>query len=63
MHVDKMMQSIYLSVILHFEHKKIPILAVFTWFLILGKKQPRPQEFSLKKWVREKPWGWGWVKR
>ena len=47
------MQSTYLSVILHFEHKKITIHAVFTWFLILGKKQPRPQGFSLKKWVRE----------
>ena len=50
--VDKMMQSTYLRVILHVEHKKIPIHAVFTWFLILGKKQPRPQGFSLKD-------GWG----
>ena len=36
--VDKMMQSTYLRVILHFKHKKLPIHAVFTWFLILGKK-------------------------
>ena len=29
-----------------------------------GKEQPRPQGFSLKKWVgREKPWGRGWAKR
>ena len=28
--VDKMMQSTYLRVILHVEHKKIPIHAVFT---------------------------------
>ena len=29
-----------------------------------GKEQPRPQGFSLKKWVgREKPWRRGWAKR
>ena len=25
----------------------------------LHGEQPRPQGFSLKKWVREKPWGGG----
>ena len=28
-----------------------------------GVKQPRPQGFSLKKWVGEKPWGRGWVSK
>ena len=37
--VDKMKQSTYLCVILHVKHKKLPILSVLTWFLILGKIQ------------------------
>ena len=37
--VAKIMQSAYLCVIFHVKHKKIPFLAVLTWFLILGKIQ------------------------
>ena len=37
--VDKMKQNTYLCVILHVKHKKLPILAVFTRFLILRKIQ------------------------
>ena len=31
------MQSAYLCVILHFKYKKLPFMAILTWFLILGK--------------------------
>ena len=34
---DKMKRIIYLCVILHVKHKRLPILAAFTRFLILGK--------------------------
>ena len=34
-----MMQSAYLYVILHIKHKKLPFIAVLTWFLILCKIQ------------------------
>ena len=37
--VAKIMQSAYLCVIFHVKHKKLPFLAVLTWFLILGKIQ------------------------
>ena len=37
--VDKMMQSAYLCVILFVKYNKLALLAVLTWFLILGKKQ------------------------
>ena len=37
--VDKVKRSTYLCVILHVKHKKLPILAVFAWFLILGEIQ------------------------
>ena len=37
--VDKMMQSNYLCVILHVKRKKLLILTVFTWFLMLDKIQ------------------------
>ena len=33
------MQSAYLCVIFHVKHKKLPFLAVLTWFWILGKIQ------------------------
>ena len=49
-------------------HQKI----LNNWATYMGKNQPRPQGFSLKKWVvafshpthflREKPWGRGWGK-
>ena len=35
--VDKMIQSNYLCVILHVKRKKLLLLTVFTWFLILDK--------------------------
>ena len=35
----KMIQSAYLCVILHVKRKKLPFLAVLTWFLILDKIQ------------------------
>ena len=37
--VDKMMQSNYLCVILHVKRKKLLILTVFIWFLMLDKIQ------------------------
>ena len=37
--VAKTMQSAYLCVIFHVKYKKLPFLAVLTWFLILGKIQ------------------------
>ena len=43
----KIMQSAYLCVTFRVEHKKLPILAVLTWFLILGKIQ-EDQRLSTK---------------
>ena len=43
----KIMQSAHLCVIFRVEHKKIPILAVLTCFLILGKMQ-EDQKLSTK---------------
>jgi len=37
--VDELMQSAYLCVLLHVKHKKLPFIAVLTWYLILGKIQ------------------------
>ena len=37
--MDKMLQSNYLCVILHVKRKKLLVLTVFTWFLILDKIQ------------------------
>ena len=45
--VDKMKQSTYLCVILLVKHKKLLILSVLTWFLILGKIQDGAQEGDL----------------
>ena len=42
--VAKVMQNAYLCVIIHVKHKKIPFLAVLTWFLILGKIQDGCQD-------------------
>ena len=38
--VAKIMQNVYLCVIFHVKHKKLPFLAVFTWFPILGRWRP-----------------------
>ena len=35
----KIMQSAYLCIIFHVKHKKLPFLAVLTWFPTLGKIQ------------------------
>ena len=35
--LPKIMQSTYLCVIFHVNHQKLTLLAVLTWFLILGK--------------------------
>ena len=37
--VAKIMQSAYLCVIIHLERKKLPFLAVLTWFLIHGNSK------------------------
>ena len=52
--VGEMTQSTYLCVILHVKHKKLPILSVFTRFLVLGKIQdggPDGDHF----WGRHRP--------
>ena len=36
---EKMIQSIYLCVILQVKHKKLPFIAMLSWFLILDKIQ------------------------
>ena len=35
----KMMQSAYFCVIFHVKYKKLPFLAVLTWFLLLSKSK------------------------
>ena len=37
--VNEMMQRAYLCVILHLKHRKLPFMAILTWFLILGEIQ------------------------
>ena len=49
-----MIQSAYLLVILHVEHKKLPFTAILTWFLILGKIQDGGQEGD-HSWWRHRP--------
>ena len=36
---DEMLQSAYLCVILHVQDKKLRVITILTWFLILGKIQ------------------------
>ena len=48
--VAKIMQSVCLCVIFHVKHKKLPSLAVLTWFLILGKIQDCRQDGDLCWW-------------
>ena len=48
------MQSNYLCVILHVKRKKLFILTVFTWFLILNKIQDGGQEGD-HVWKRYRP--------
>ena len=50
-----MMQSAYLCVILHVQHKKLPFIAVLTWFLILGKIQDGSQDGDHCKWRHRPP--------
>ena len=48
--LDKMMQSNYLSVVLLVKHKKLLIVTVFTWFLVLEKMQD-----GYHVWWRHRP--------
>ena len=50
--VAKIMQSAYLCVIVHV--KQLPFLAVFTWFLVLGKIQDVGQDGD-HCWWRHRP--------
>ena len=52
--VDELMQNVYLCVILHVKHKKVPFIAILTWFLILGKIQDSAQGGG-HCWRRHKP--------
>ena len=52
--VAKIMQSAYLRDIFHVKHKKLPLLAVLTWFLILGKIQNVSQDAD-HCWWRHRP--------
>ena len=52
--VAKIMQSAYLCVIFHVKHKKLPFLAVLTWFLLLGKIQDGGQDGD-HCWWRHRP--------
>ena len=52
--VDELMQNVYLCVILHVKHKKVPFIAILTWFLILGKIQDSAQGGG-HCWRRHRP--------
>ena len=52
--VNEMMQRAYLCVILHVKHKKLPFIAILTWFLILGKIQDGGQGGD-HYWWRHRP--------
>ena len=52
--VNEMMQRAYLCVILHLKHKKLPFIAILTWFLILGKIQDGGQGGD-HCWWRHRP--------
>ena len=46
--------NVYLCVILHVKHKKVPFIAILTWFLILGKIQDSAQGGG-HCWRRHRP--------
>ena len=52
--VAKILQSTYLCVIFHVNHKTLPFLAVLSWFLILGKIQGGGQDGD-HCWWRHRP--------
>ena len=52
--MDKIKQNTYLSVVLHVKHKQLPILTVFTLFLIHGKIQDGSQDGN-HCWWRHRP--------
>ena len=52
--VAKILQSAYLCVIFHVNHKILPFLAVLSWFLILGKIQGGGQDGD-HCWWRHRP--------
>ena len=45
--VANIMQSAWLCVIFHVKHKKLPFLAVLTWFLLFGKIQDGGQDATI----------------
>ena len=53
--VAKIMQSAYLCIIFHVKHKKLPFLAVLTWFPILGKIQDVHHCWWLVKKIKLRP--------
>ena len=53
--VVKIMQSAYLCVTVHVKHKKLPFLAVLTWFLILGKIQDGGNDGDHCRWRHRPP--------
>ena len=52
--VDELMQNVYLCVILHVKLKKVPFIAILTWFLILGKIRDSAQGGG-HCWRRHRP--------
>ena len=50
----EMMQRAYLCVILHVKDKKLPFIAILTWFLVLGKIQDGGQDGD-HCWWRHRP--------
>ena len=52
--VAKILQSTYLCVIFHVNHKTLPFLAVLSWFLLLGKIQDGGQD-GYHCWWRHRP--------
>ena len=52
--VSEMMQRAYLCVILHVKHKKLPFIAILTWFVIRGKIQDGGQGGD-HCWWRHRP--------
>ena len=53
--VSEMTQRAYLCLILHVKHKKLPFIAILTWFLILGKIQNGGQDGDHCWWSHRSP--------
>ena len=50
-----MMQRAYLCLTLHVKHRKLPFIAILTWFLILGKIQDGGQDGDHCWWSHRPP--------